>query len=268
MVVIGIGTAGCKVAKSFSKGHKKILIGPDKFSKTCKVVEDYEDKCPSLKKELTFTQKECWVFVCGASKTSGATLRILEKIKNKTLNVVYLTPDNLLSTPTQIKQNKVAFNVLQQYARSGLLNCLYLVSNTQLVNIAGEGPISDVYRNANATIANIIETIEYFKKEEPVLGTIAETKEVSRIKTFSIGFIEQDEEKLLFPLDNITECGYMYSINEDELNQENDLLMSIKDRIAQDKEKNLLSSFAIFSSPHEASFFYSIKSTHFIQGEV
>ena len=38
MVVIGIGTAGCKVAKSFSKGHKKILIGPDKFSKTCKVV--------------------------------------------------------------------------------------------------------------------------------------------------------------------------------------------------------------------------------------
>jgi hypothetical protein len=92
MVVIGIGTAGCKVANSFSKGHKKILIGPDKFPKTCKTVEDYENKCPSLKKELTFSQKECWVFVCGASKTSGATLRILEKIKNKKLNVVYLYP--------------------------------------------------------------------------------------------------------------------------------------------------------------------------------
>ena len=42
MVIIGIGTAGCKVANSFSKGHKKILIGPDKFPKTCKSVEDYE----------------------------------------------------------------------------------------------------------------------------------------------------------------------------------------------------------------------------------
>ena len=268
MVVIGIGTAGCKVANSFSKGHKKILIGPDKFPKTCKTVEDYENKCPSLKKELTFSQKECWVFVCGASKTSGATLRILEKIKNKKLNVVYMIPDSLLSTPTQIKQDKVAFNVLQQFARSGLIEALYLVSNTKLVEVAGEGPISDVYRNTNATIANIIETIEYFKSEAPVLGTIAETKEISRIKTFSIGVLDQDEEKLLFPLDNITETGYMYSINEDELNQENDLLMSIKDKVAEDKENNLLSSFAIFSSPHERSFYYAIKSTHFIQEKI
>ena len=268
MVVIGIGTAGCKVVKCFSKGYKKICIGPDKFPKTCKNVEDYENKCPSLKKELTFSQKECWVFVCGASKTSGATLRILEKIKNKNLNVVYLTPDNLLSTPIQTKQDKVAFNVLQEYARSGLLTSLYLVSNVSLVSISGEGPISDVYRNANAMIANIIETIDYFKTQEPVLRTIAETKQVSRIKTISIGVLEEDEEKLLFPLDNITESGYMYSINEDELNQENDLLMSIKDKVAQDKENNLLSSFAIFSSPHERSFYYAIKSTHFIQEKI
>lgn len=268
MVVIGIGTAGCKIVNAFNKGHKKILIGQDKFPKTCKTVEDYENKCPSLKKELTFSQKECWVFVCGASKTSGATLRILEKIKSKKLNVVYVTPDNLLSTPIQIKQNKVAFNVLQQFARSGLLQSLYLVSNTSLVDIAGEGPISDVYRNANLTMANIIETIDYFNKQEPVLGTIAETKEISRIKTFSVGALDQNEEKLLFPLDNITEIGYMYSINEDELNQENDLLMSIKDKVAQDKENDLLSSFAIFSSPHETSFYYSIKSTHFIQEKI
>ena len=268
MVVIGIGTAGCKIANCFSKGHKKILIGPDKFPKICKTVEDYESKCPSLKKELTFSQKECWVFVCGASKTSGATLRILEKIKNKKLNVVYMVPDSLLSTPTQLKQDRVAFNVLQEFARSGLLNSIYLVSNIALVDVAGEGPISDIYRDANSIITNIIETIEYFKKEEPVLGAIAETKEVSRIKTFSVGTLDNDQEKLLFPLDNITETGYMYSINEDELNQENDLLMSIKDKVAQDKENNLLSSFAIFSSPHEKSFYYAIKSTHFIQEKI
>jgi hypothetical protein len=268
MVVIGIGTAGCKVANSFSKGHKKILIGPDKFPKTCKSVEDYENKCPSLKKELTFSQKECWVFVCGASKTSGATLRILEKIKNKKLNVVYLVSDDLLSTPTQIKQDKVAFNVLQQFARSGLISSLYLVSNIALVSIAGEGPISDIYRNANATIANIVETIEYFKNNKPVLGTIAETKDISRIKTFSVGALDHNEEKLLFPLDNVTEAGYIYSINEDELNQENDLLMLIKDKVSQDKENNLLSSFVIFSSSHDRSFYYAIKSTHFIQEKI
>ena len=83
-----------------------------------------------------------------------------------------------------------------------------------------------------------------------------------------LGVLDREEENLLFPLDNITETGYMYSINEDELNQENDLLMSIKDRVANDKENDLFSSFAVFSSPHDRSFFYAIKSTHFIQEKI
>ena len=119
--------------------------------------------------------------------------------------------------------------------------------------------------NINQTVANVVETIEYFKNTEPVLGSIAEQKEVSRIKTFGIGFIEKNEEKLLFPLDNITETGYIYSVSQDELDQQNDLLSTIKEKIAEDKDNNILSSFSIFSSIHDQSFFYSIKSTHYIQ---
>lgn len=267
MVVIGIGQAGCNVASCFSKGHKKILFTADKFPSTCKKVEDYEAKCPAFKKELGFRAKECWVFVSGAGKVSGATLRILEKIKNKTINVVYLCPDELLSTPIQLKRHRVCFGVLQQFARSGLLNAVYLVSNEQMVSIVGEGPISSVYENVNRTIASIIETIEYFNKEDPVLGSIAKPKEISRIRTFGLGSLEESEEKLVFPLDNIKETGYMYSINQEELEEQNDILSLITDRVAMDKENEILSSFAVFSSPHEQSFYYSVKSTHFIQGE-
>jgi len=267
MVVIGIGQAGCNVVSCFSKGHKKILFSADKFPSTCKKVEDYEDRCPVFKKELSFRAKECWVFVSGAGKVSGATLRILEKIKNKKINVVYLFPDPLLATPIQLKRNKVAYNVLQQYARSGMLNALYLASNREMLSIVGEGPISSVYENANRTLASIVETIEYFNNEEPVLGSIAKPKEISKIRTFGMGSLEENEEKLIFPLDNIKETGYMYSINQEELGEQNDILSLITDRIALDKEKEILSSFAVFSSPHERSFYYSIKSTHFIQGE-
>jgi hypothetical protein len=265
MVVIGIGEAGCKIASCFSKGHKKILLDIDKFPSTCKKVEDFESKCPSFKKELTFRQKECWVFVCGAGKVSGATLRILEKIKTKKINIVYICPDPILATPIQLKRHKVAINILQEYVRSGLLNSMYLVSNREILNIAGEGPISSMYESANRMIANVIESVEFFKKQTPVLGSIAETKDISRIKTFGIGNLEKNEENLAFLLDNVTEIGYIYSVSQDQLDQQNDLLNIIKDRISKDKENKILSSFAIFSSEYEQSFFYSIQSTHYIQ---
>ena len=117
MVVIGIGQAGCNIVSCFSKGHKKILFDISKFPSTLKTVEDFESRCPSFKKELSFRQKECWVFVSGAGKVAGATLRILEKIKTKKINVVYICTDPDMSTPIQLKRNKVVFNVLQQYAR-------------------------------------------------------------------------------------------------------------------------------------------------------
>ncbi len=268
MVVIGIGDAGSNIVSCFGKGHKKIMLTSDKFPSTCKTVEDYENKCPAFKKELGFRNKECWAFVCGAEKEAAATLRILEKIKNKTTHVVCIVPDSLMITPEQQKRHKVVFNVLQQYARSGMLDSLYLVSNIELLAIAGEGPISSMYRNANVMLANIFETVEYFKTQKSVMGSISDTKDISRIKTFGVGTVEEIEEKMIFPLDNITEISYMYSICEDDLNQENDMLSNIKAKIAEDKENNMLSSFAIFSSEHNQSFFYSIKSTHHIQGEV
>ena len=267
MVVIGIGQAGCNIVSCFSKGNKKILIDANKFPSTCKKVEDYEMKCPAFKKELIFKDKECWVILSGAGKVAGATLRILEKIKDKQINVVYICPEPLLSTPIQLKRNRVVFNILQEYTRSGLLNSIYLVSNRQMLDIVGEGPISSVYDKMNSTLANIIETIEYFKTQQPVLGSIAETKEVSRIKTFGIGFLEKNEEKLVFPLDNSTETCYIYSVSKEELENENDLLSVIKQKISYDKETNIISSFSIFSSLYDQSFYYSIKCTHHIQLE-
>ena len=267
MVVIGIGQAGCNIASCFSKGNKKILIDADKFPSTCKRVEDYEKKCPAFKKELSFREKKCWVILGGAGKVAGASLRIMEKIKDKEINVVYICPDPILSTPIQLKRHRVTFNVIQEFARSGLLNSVYLISNKQILDIVGEGPISSVYSQANNTLANIIETIEYFKSEQPIFGSIAEPKEISRIRTFGIGFIEKNEEKLLFPLDNITETGYIYSVSQEKLEGKNDLLSVIKQKITHDKNNEIISSFSIFSSAHNKSFYYSIKCTHHIQLE-
>ena len=135
MVLIGIGNAGSNLLGCFGEHHKKITIMPKDFPKQCKKTEDYEEHCPDFSKRLKFKEDECWVALCGAGKVAGCTLRVLETIKNKKINIIYICPDPSITTPLQAKRHKVVFNVLQEFTRSGLLNRIYLFSNKQIINI-------------------------------------------------------------------------------------------------------------------------------------
>mgnify|MGYP001308915569 CR=1 FL=1 len=42
---------------------------------------------------------------------------------------------------------------------------------------------------------------------------------------------EEDEEKLYFPLDNITETGYIYNVSKEELQNSSEILTLMKDKI-------------------------------------
>ena len=70
---------------------------------------------------------------------------------------------------------------------------------------------------------------------------------------------------MLFLLDNVTETWYIYSINKTQLEKNKDILNIIKNRIIEDENNNIKSSFAIYPSEHKQSFFYSLKLTHHIQ---
>jgi len=265
MVLIGIGNAGHNLINNFGDQHKKISILSSDFPKKCKKVEDYEEFCPNFTKRLKFADNECWVVLCGAGKVAGCTLRALQNIKNKKINIVYICPDPTLITPIQAKRHKVTFNILQEFTRSGLFNKMYLFSNKQIISVIGEQTIINMYSMINKQIANAIETVEWFNTQQPVLGSPHTPKEISRICTLSVGDFQKNEEKLLFPLDNVTETGYIYSISKTQLEKNKDLLKLIKGRVIEDEKNNILSSFAIYSSEYKKSFFYSLKLSHIIQ---
>jgi hypothetical protein len=265
MVLIGLGSAGTGIVNSFSGVHTKICITESDFPSKCKKEEDFEEHCPKFKKQLSFKQDECWFVLCGASKCSSATLRLLETIKKKKINIIYVCPDPDLSGPTLMRRHKVVYNVLQEYTRSGLINKMCIISNREVLKVIGNQSIMDMYQNINSTIANTIETVEWFKSEDPVMGSLHEPKEISRIYTVSIGNFNKNEENLLFLLDNPTETCYIYSISKENLENNKDLIPLIRSRVLADEEKEINSSFAIYSSQHKQSFFYSIKLTHYVQ---
>jgi len=265
MVLIGIGSAGSSLIEEFSEHHKKISITSKDFSKHCKKTEDYEEHCPDFSSRLDFEDDECWVALCGAGMVAGCVLKALETIKHKTINLIYIYPDTTLCNTIQIKRNKVLYNVLQQYTRSGLFNRMYLFSNKEILNIIGNQTITTLYKMINKQIAYAVETLEWLKKQNSVMGSAHESKNISRICTLSVGDFEKNEEKLLFLLDNITEASYLYSVSKKHLESNKDMLNTIKKRILNDEERNITSSFSIYPSEHAQSFFYSLKLTHYIQ---
>ena len=265
MVLIGIGNAGANLINEFGKHHKKITITAKDFPKHCKKTEDYEKHCPTFKKRLSFDEEECWVALCGAGKIAGCTLAVLEKIKDKKINIIYICPDKTMCNPIQLRRHKVCYNVLQEYTRSNLLNKMFLFSNNEILNIIGNQTITSMYTNINKQIANAVETYNWFLEQQPVMGAAHEAKEISRICTLSVGDFKKNDEKMLFLLDNVTETSYIYIISKQQLEKNKDLLNQIKNKVRKDEENNITSSFTIYSSEHSQSFFYSLKLTHFIQ---
>ena len=264
MVIIGLGEAGINICRKLSNlgKYKTIELHGGKGLPECQTHEEYEASVPKLGNKLRLGKdQDIWLIVCGAARVSGATLAILEQIKNREIRVLYIVPDPFLLSKTQKLQHKVAFNVLQQYARSGMINSLWLFDNKIISNIVGEGTLDSYYDNVNSAIANFLANYNWFKNTQPIMGNLHEPKEVSRIRTVSIGKLEENEENLYFLLDNITESCYYYSISSYKKENDKHLLNNIRTYL----ETKDNTTFGIWENGSEHSFFYSIKFTHYIQ---
>lgn len=263
MVILGLGKAGSNIAKLFKvdKNYKVFTYDGGDNVPVCVSAEDYEKKFTKKKELSRIKNKTVWLFVCGTGKIAGATLRLLEQVKDNKINVVYIVPDLSILSEQAKRRHRVGARVLQEYARSGLLNAIYFVSNESMINIVGESPLTSYYDKMNELLFNCIHSLNVFADSEAIFGGNHEPKEISRIRTFAFREIEKEQKKLFFPLDNITETCYIYSINETELNRNTNLISEIKGTM----NKDIISSFSIYPSSHEYSYAYGIYYTHFTQ---
>ena len=264
-VLIGLGKAGCDIVNRFSDGYKKITIDAGSELPEFSSPEDYDQKLTNYKHLLDFDEDECYFFVCGAGKVSAASLRLLELIQNKKVNLIYIYPEEVLLSRTQRKLNRVAFNVFQEYTRSGLLNCMYLICNETISDMLPAITIKNFYENLNEAIVNVFENVIFYLDQEPILGSHHEPKDISRIRTVGYGDFEEKEEKLYFPLDNMTETCYINIINNEDMKGNKEILEILKEKVVKDRENKVLTSFVIFNSDYKKSFYYSIHFTHYLQ---
>lgn len=279
MDVIGLGHCGCSVAEKFKQYPQYNIYFLDTedwtkkgaswvFDKHAKP-EEYEANCPDLKMFFDGLGSDVLFIVGGSGMISGASLRILEQIKEIGCNisVLYVQPNIEFLMGADKLQERLTFGVLQQYARSGVFERLYLVNNVSVEECLEEITVSEYFNVLNEAIASTLHMINVWRNVEPVMGNLVEPAVTDRISTFGVMDVITGEEKIFFPLERVTDKNIFYAINQNSLKKEGKLHGQIRKQIKEKMEDGNQVSFGIYPTDYEGSQAYVLAHTKIVQGE-
>jgi len=270
--IIGLGAAGCNIADEFAKYSQykiyKIDNGLDGLRQEGVYdmpwqdsVERYEERCPDMTNFFKNVSGEVLFVVGGSGNISGAALSILQHLKHCDINVLYIRPEIELLSTLKSRHEWVTFNVLQEYARSGVFKRIYLISNPFLEKNIGGAPVVGYYDRLNNMIVSTMHMINVYNHNEPVNSTFSEPEDMCRISTIGLSDLEKNEKKWFFSLDNVEEMRYYYAINIEELENNSELFKTIRDQVKGEKK----AGYSIYSTNYEQNFVYTVSYTSEIQ---
>ena len=275
--VIGLGQAGCNIADQFKQHSQyktiKIDIGLKKTKSSFGLKhqtspELYEEKLP--KNLINFLQKEVMpetLFITSCGTVSGASLSILEQIKDKTdITIMYIIPQQTELVGDKKLKNNLYFNVFQEYARSGLFKRIYLLDNQKISDIVGPVPLMKYLDSLNNIIVATYHMINVFEHTPPMLTTMTNRINTACISTIGLLDIESCEEKMFFSLDIPREKNYYYGIPKKQLEEDENLMENIQNNLKNNKEHDKMKiTYSVYSTEYDKLFAYCEKSSTLIQ---
>ena len=270
--IIGLGLAGCNIADEFAKyGQYKIYkIDHDVegFRQDGNYTmpwqdgpERYEQKCPDMSMFFKDVEGEVLFIVGGSGNISGASLRILEQIKHCNINVLYIRPEIEVFDLMKSKQEWATFNILQEYARSGVFERVYLIDNSQVEKHLGDVPVIGYYDRLNEMIVSLFHMINIYDHTDSVSDNFSIPMKGRRISTIGFYDTKNNENKLFYLLDNIGEMRYYYAINEKKLETDGEILKNIREQV----RNKVPTSYGIYATEYEQDYVYTIAYSSEIQ---
>lgn len=264
--VIGLGRLGCAVAEELTAypEYRIYKIDTDIKERGSLAIgdlgdmSDFESKLDTEEVEIYLRsikkKDKSLLIVEGGEPISGAILKILETINHSTLNVLYIAPDRQMISETQKRDDKIAFNVLQEYARSGLLSKMFLINKAQVEELAGDVPVSEYEKTLSYFVAYIVAMINFFNHTEPILATKIQPQNISRIGTYGVSSLEEDNQgvNLLFPLAQSTDIHFFYGVPKEDLEGDVSLVKRIKQHVRDHQTDDVASSFSVYETTLES----------------
>jgi len=277
MNVVGLGSAGCAIASKFAEypEYKIFCIDTedknygDSFVKIKKQKdhEQYEANHKSVK--LKLENVPVLFILSGAGDISGACLRILEDLKGKKINILYIKPDETSLGAAAKLKHRLIYQVLQQYTRSAVFENICTVDNALVEKLTKQISITNYWDSLNELIARTYHMINIFNNTEPLLTTFSSSPPPITAKMNTLGYVDykSKEEKLFYDLKYPRMKMYYFAINSAELESNKELLHEIRAFIKDRKEKKVDVAFSIYSTVYEQNYIYSVHHASLIQEE-
>ena len=274
--IIGLGNAASQIAEKFvDLPQYNVFSMNDNIIKSSKyryklkrhdTPEQYEDNIPNLKKFFANVDDHIQFFVVGSSYSSNYSLGILEQLKDKKIDLFYIKPDTELLTGIPKLLENAVFGILQQYARSALLNSIAIISNLKVEEVIGDVPIKTYYDVINNSIFSAVHYLNYFIHTEPEIGQISQPLDINRVKTIGVLNMENLEEKWFFDLDIDRDLCYYMCINKKKLETDGGLHRRLVEML-KEKPRNAFRriSYAIYETELEQDFGFCVAHTNAIQ---
>jgi|TARA_R110000824_G_scaffold851_2_gene5120 hypothetical protein len=272
--IIGLGDCGCNIAQKFSgypqykiyyistkgqySGHKNQLW-PEYRSP-----EEYEEKCPDMSSFFEDIDEEVLFIVGGSAYVSAASLKLLSYIRDKRISILYIEPDVEFLSETKKLIENCTFHILQEYARSGVFERIFLFENLSLERMIDGLTITNFYDKINDYLVPIVHMINVFDKTEPVMTSFSDLPATSRICTIGVVNFDLGEEKVFFPLDTVREKRYYCGVSKEALENDSSILGEIKKHL-RSTSGDIRSSFSIYPTSYENNFTYVTYHTSEIQ---
>jgi hypothetical protein len=271
--VIGLGKAGCRIADRFAQYPQyevyKMDVGlkrtPRTYGlKTATTPEEQEESLGSLKRFFKGIDGDVLFIVGGCGTVSGASLRILEQVKNCSLHILYIHSDPDLLGETALMQQRVTFNVFQEYARSGMFEKIILIDNSRLEEILGSVPIIGFYDKLNELVVPTMHMVNVLSHSDSVMDNIYPPHDISRIVSYGLVNFETGEENLFFELDNVREKVYYYAINEQKLREQGDIHKRVIAQVKANAE-NTRTTYGIYPTQYDEDYVYCVAYSSIVQ---
>jgi hypothetical protein len=265
--ILALGNAACDIVTELEKYNiYKIyrICNQDREEKNTYIVpeldsaEEYENLnilskikfLRSIKDEITF-------FVCGASKSSALSLKILESMHKRGLKIkiIYFHPETEFLSEDQVLQEKTVRSVLQEYARSGLFEDITMVCNKTLEGFTESINVFDYYKQINSVFCDSYHMVEVFKNTKPIMSTFSRIRESCRIRSLGVSTISC-EDKLFSPFKQEVEVVYYFGINEEKLKTQGNFFKELTNSVKNRMREETKAYFGIYPTQYENDYIY------------
>ncbi len=259
--IIGLGKWGCLIAEELTEYPEYRIYKIDSdISERASLsigdlgnIEDYENNVDIQEVSLylrSIKPDDKVLFICsGEEKIVGATLPILETIRDTEINVLYLCPDRDVLSQEQKRDDKIAFNILQEYARSGLFKNMYLIDLPAIEKMVGDVAITEYRKKIANFISYVVAMVNYYDNTDAYMANLISPKNHCRIGTFGISSINPSSEgavNMFFPLDKKTDLHFYYGVPKEDLDGDAQLTSRIKSHVKQHSTDKMAASYSIY----------------------